>query len=758
MRDVTPLLDGLNPAQRQAVTLPPGGGPALVLAGAGSGKTRVLTHRVAWVVGVEGVSPHAILAVTFTNKAANEMRVRIERLLGGMPVTGMWIGTFHGLSHRFLRAHWREAGLPERFQILDAEDQLRLVRRVLKNLNLDEAYWPPRQVQWFINSQKEQGRRPADLPAADSGDPAARQFRRLYEAYEEACARAGLVDFAELLLRVCELMRGNERLRGHYQRRFRHLLVDEFQDTNGIQYEWLELFAGGGARLFVVGDDDQSIYGWRGARVENILRFEREHPGTTVVRLEQNYRSTGLILKAANSVIRHNRARLGKALWTAAGDGEPVYLYAAYNEYDEARFVVERIQELVAAGHARRDIAVLYRSNAQSRVFEETLIAAAVPYRVYGGLRFFERQEIKDALAYLRLLATRHDDASFERVANVPARGIGDKTLEAVRAHARTHGLSLWEAARRLVDGTAGEALAKRAREALGGFLALIERLATETAGLALAETIEQVIALSGLRAHYGKEKGEEAQARLENLEELVNAARGFEQEQGWAGLPAAAASGGGLLEADEAASPEETLDPLSAFLAHATLESGEGEARPGEDCVQLMSLHAAKGLEFPVVFLTGMEEGLFPHQRALEEGDRLEEERRLCYVGMTRAMRRLYLSYAETRRLHGSEHYTQPSRFLGEIDPSCLAPLGAAAAPLRRLPAAAGQAAAAGGGGGGVRLGMRVRHATFGEGVVTDCEGEGEHARVQVHFEGVGTKWLVLAYARLERLEAPPA
>jgi DNA helicase-2/ATP-dependent DNA helicase PcrA len=739
--DVTPLLDGLNPAQRQAVTLPPGGRAALVLAGAGSGKTRVLTHRVAWVVGVEGVSPHSILAVTFTNKAAAEMRARIERLLG-MPVSGMWIGTFHGLSHRFLRAHWREAGLPQNFQILDAEDQLRLVRRVLKGLNLDEAYWPPRQVQWFINSQKEQGRRPADLPQSD--DPAGRQFHRLYQAYEEACARAGLVDFAELLLRVCELMRGDERLRGHYQRRFRHILVDEFQDTNGIQYEWLELFAGGGARLFVVGDDDQSIYGWRGARLENILRFEREHPGTTVVRLEQNYRSTGTILKAANSVIRHNRARLGKTLWTAAGDGEPVYLYAAFNEYDEARFVVERIQELVSAGgHARREIAILYRSNAQSRVFEETLIAAAVPYRVYGGLRFFERQEIKDALAYLRLIATRHDDASFERVANMPPRGIGDKTLEAVRAHARAQGLTLWQAASRLVAGEE-EVLAARAREALAAFLALIERLAAESAGLALAETIEHVLAHSGLRAHYGKEKGEEGQARLENLEELVNAARGFEQEEAWVSTPTAEAAEG--------------LDPLSAFLAHAALEAGEGEARPGEDCVQLMTLHAAKGLEFPVVFLTGMEEGLFPHQRALEEGDRLEEERRLCYVGMTRAMRRLYLSYAERRRLHGTEHDTQPSRFLLEIDPSCLMPLRASASLWRREAADTGGGEDIGAAAARVCVGMRVRHATFGEGVVTDWEGEGEHTRVQVHFEGAGTKWLVLAYARLEQLEAPPA
>ncbi len=712
--DVTPLLDDLNPAQREAVTAGPG--PLLVLAGAGSGKTRVLTHRVAWLVGVEGVSPHAILAVTFTNKAAAEMRTRIERMLQ-QPVSGMWVGTFHGLSHRLLRAHWKEAGLPQSFQILDAEDQYRLVRRVLKGLNLDEGYWPPRQAQWFINGHKEEGRRPQHL--GQPADPTQQQLVRVYQAYEETCRRSGVVDFAELLLRTWELLRDHEALRTHYQNRFRHVLVDEFQDTNRIQYRWLELFAGAHKNLFVVGDDDQSIYGWRGARVENILRFEKDHPGARAVRLEQNYRSTGNILKAANHVIAHNHGRLGKELWTAGAAGEPVALYTAYTDLDEARFVVERIQEWMAQGRPRAEVAVLYRSNAQSRVLEEQLIQAGVPYRVYGGLRFFERQEIKDALAYLRLLASRHDDPSFERVANVPTRGLGTKTLDTLREHAKGGNVSLWEAAQKLL---ADNVLPARAANALKGFLDLIEKLAQETKSFILAEQVEHMLALSGLIEHYKKEKSEKAESRVENLEELVSAARGFETD-----------------EADG-------FDPLSAFLGHAALEAGEGEADPWEDCVQLMSLHAAKGLEFPLVFLTGMEEGLFPHQRATEEDGRLEEERRLCYVGMTRARERLVLSHAEVRRLHGQEHYTSPSRFLGEIPGELLREVRAAGPAVRTPAAEAGSA-------GAMRLGCRVRHETFGDGVVLHCEGQGVHARVQVNFEGVGSKWLVLAYARLQQM-----
>jgi DNA helicase-2/ATP-dependent DNA helicase PcrA len=720
--DVSHLLDDLNDVQREAVAAAPG--PLLVLAGAGSGKTRVLTHRVAWLVGVEGVSPHSILAVTFTNKAAHEMRGRIESMLEA-PVGGMWIGTFHGLSHRLLRSHWREANLVQNFNILDSEDQLRVIKRIMKGLNMDEAYWPPKQAMWFINGHKEEGRRPKDL--GESNDPTQRELRRVYVAYEETCQRSGLVDFAELLLRAYELLRDNAAMREHYQTRFRHLLVDEFQDTNRIQYAWLRLFVGPERNLFVVGDDDQSIYGWRGAKVENILKFENDFPGTRVIRLEQNYRSTGTILKAANAVIGHNTGRLGKNLWTAGEIGEPIELYTAYTDFDEARFVIDRIQSWVAQGRARAECAVLYRSNAQSRLFEERLINEGIPYRVYGGLRFFERAEIKDALAYLRLVASRHDDASFDRVVNVPTRGIGAKTVDAVRERARGEKISLWEAAQKL---TGLSELPARAREALNVFLQLIERLARETAGLALGEVVEHMLAGSGLIEHYKKEKGEKAESRVENLEELVNAARGFEHDE------------------------TEGLDPLSSFLAHAALEAGEGQAEEWEDCVQLMSLHSAKGLEFPLVFLTGLEEGLFPHQHSLEDPSRLEEERRLCYVGMTRARERLILTQAELRRLHGNEHYTSPSRFLGEIPEELISEIRSKpvvtaynqTSLAKGLPAVEPPPDS-------MRLGSRVRHGTFGDGVVLRYEGHGPHARVQVNFEAAGTKWLVIGYANLQPL-----
>ncbi len=725
--DVSRLLDDLNPAQREAVAAPPG--PLLILAGAGSGKTRVLTHRVAWLVEVLNISPHAILAVTFTNKAAAEMRGRIEAMLG-FGVGGMWIGTFHGLSHRLLRAHWKEAGLPQNFQILDSEDQYRVIKRLLKALELDEAYWPPRQAQWFINGHKDAGRRPAQL--GEGQDPQTRQWIRIYREYEDSCKRSGLVDFAELLLRAFELLRDNTAMREHYQNRFRQVLVDEFQDTNAIQYHWLKLFAGGHKNLFVVGDDDQSIYGWRGALVDNILKFEKDHPGTKVIRLEQNYRSTGNILKAANAVINHNEGRLGKELWTDGEDGKRIELYTAFNEVDEARFVLDRIQAWEALGHKRAEIAILYRSNAQSRVFEEQLVQAGIPYRVYGGLRFFERAEIKDALAYLRLVASRHDDPSFERVCNVPTRGLGDRTLDTLRLHARAKGLSLWEAAHSLL---AEQTLAARAANALKGFLDLIERLAADSAGLTLGDQAEQVLHGSGLLDFHRNDKSEKSEARIENLEELVNAVRNYEHD------------------------PAEGLDPLSSFLAHAALEAGDAEAEAWEDCVQLMSLHSAKGLEFPLVFLTGLEEGLFPHQRSVEEPGRLEEERRLCYVGMTRARKELVLTYAEVRRLYGSEHYTSPSRFLGEIPPELIEEVRAQANVTR--PAWRGMGASAdnslhtgaSGNGAGMRLGTRVLHAKFGEGVVLDIEGQGEHARVQVNFNGAGSKWLVLAYANLQSL-----
>jgi DNA helicase-2/ATP-dependent DNA helicase PcrA len=714
--DVSHLLDGLNDAQRQAVAAPLGS--ALVLAGAGSGKTRVLVHRVAWLIQVEGVSPHSILAVTFTNKAAAEMRRRIEGLLGH-PGGSLWIGTFHGLAHRLLRLHWREAGLPQSFQILDAEDQARLLRKVLKALELDETRWVPREILWFINAQKDEGLRAKHLK--DDGDPTRRQLIQIYHAYEEACRRGGVVDFAELLLRAYEIWKENPSLLEHYRTRFRHVLVDEFQDTNAIQYKWLTLLAGQTGLPFVVGDDDQSIYRWRGARVENLHQFRRDYPQAQLVKLEQNYRSTGTILKAANALISNNTGRLGKNLWTSGADGERVKLYAAFNERDEADFVVNRIRDWVERGGARSEVAVLYRSNAQSRVFEEAFLNARMPYRVYGGLRFFERAEIKDALAYLRLIASRADDTSFERVVNLPTRGIGARTLDQVREMARAKGTSLWMAASACIQGE----LAQRAGQALLGFMQTIDKLAEEVRGLELHEQVDHIVQSSGLIEHYKKEKGERGEARIENLLELVSAARGFSPEG------------------------ETDMQPLESFLAHAVLESGEGQADPYADCVQMMTLHSAKGLEFPVVFLAGVEEGLFPHQRSASDVTALEEERRLCYVGATRAMRHLYITYAEQRRLYGVDQYGQPSRFINELPAELVEeirprvqvsrPAFTRRANLEEAPSSA------------MRLGSRVRHAKFGDGVVLNFEGNGPQARIQVNFERQGTKWLMISYANLE-------
>ena len=715
--DITTIIDPLNPAQREAVTAP---SPALlVLAGAGSGKTRVLVHRIAWLLRAEGLSPHGILAVTFTNKAASEMRGRIEELLD-LSAQGLWIGTFHGLAHRLLRRHAREAKLPETFQILDSDDQYRLIRRLLKSLNLDEARWPPRQAQWYINAHKEEGRRARHLPEVH--DPFERQMQRIYLAYEELCDRQGLVDFAELLLRAHEFLRDTPEVLEHYQRRFHHVLVDEFQDTNRIQYAWLRLLTQERENLFVVGDDDQSIYSWRGAKVENIHKFQKDYPAHRLIRLEQNYRSTGNILNAANALIAYNESRLGKTLWTEGGQGEPISLYAAFNEQEEAYFVVERIKQWSQEGHARRDAAILYRSNAQSRQFEEKLIAMGIPYRVYGGLRFFERAEIKDALAYLRLIANRHDDASFERVVNTPTRGIGVKTLDLIRDLARAEHCSLWAAADRLCRDAA---LPARARQPLAGFLGLLEKLAQATAELALWEQVQRVVVDSGLRDHYQKEKGEQAEQRLENLDELVNAARQFELEP--------------MVDLE--------LPKLDQFLAHAALEAGENQADRFEDCVQLMTLHAAKGLEFDLVFVVGLEEGLFPSLQSLEEPGRLEEERRLCYVGITRARKKLYLTYAETRRLYGKETYPRPSRFLREIPPEYLQEVRLRGGMAQPLASGHSQPAAVM----GFRLGQRVRHAKFGEGVILQCEGDGSQARVQVNFADAGIKWLMLAYANLQ-------
>ncbi|MDX1455465.1 MAG: DNA helicase II [Gammaproteobacteria bacterium] len=724
--DVTPILDPLNDAQREAVTAEE---PAvLVLAGAGSGKTRVLTHRIAWQILVKNASPFSILAVTFTNKAAAEMRGRIEELIDSSP-GAMWVGTFHSIAHRLLRLHWREAGLPQGFQILDSEDQHRQIKRMLKALDLDESRWPPRQVQWFINSKKDEGLRPAQI--AGGGDPVHSQMVKIYAAYQEACDRAGLVDFAELLLRALELVRDNPEILAHYRNRFSTILVDEFQDTNTIQYAWVRLMAGDSSEVFIVGDDDQSIYGWRGARIENLHRFQQDYPATRVVRLEQNYRSTGNILKAANAVIDNNSERMGKNLWTADEDGDPIRLYSAFNEQDEVEFVLERIRQWENEGGKRSDVAILYRSNAQSRVFEEGLIRARIPYRVYGGLRFFERQEIKDALAYLRLIQNRNDDAALERVINLPTRGIGAKTLEAVRQRARESALPLWHAARALLEEGFFPA---RAANALEGFIVLIGKLEAETGDLELDEQIEHVIHASGLIDHYSKEKGEKGQARVENLEELVSAGRGFDP-----------------------ADMEEEMPLLAAFLSHAALESGEGQADKWEDCVQLMTLHSVKGLEFPLVFMCGLEDGLFPHQRSLQDGVGLEEERRLMYVGMTRAMRSLYLTHAEQRRLYGVENMAIASRFLAEIPSELLyeiRPKVQVARPVSRTAFGRGQQA------GrvmeeavpdGIKLGSRVRHPSFGEGMVLNIEGGGSQARVQVNFDDVGSKWLVLAFAKLE-------
>ena len=720
--DVSHILDGLNDAQRDAVSAPPGG--MLVLAGAGSGKTRVLVHRIAWLLQVVGASPWNILAVTFTNKAAREMKGRIEELLG-QPVGGMWVGTFHGLAHRLLRAHWKDANLPQSFQILDSDDQFRMIKRLLKVLDLDEARWPPRQAQWFINGRKDEGIRPQHMD--DAGDPYQRTMIRIYSEYQAACEGGGVVDFAELLLRAHELLRDRPDILQHYRERFQHILVDEFQDTNTIQYAWLRLLAGEHSNLFAVGDDDQSIYGWRGARVEHIRDFKKHFPDAPLLRLEQNYRSTATILKAANAVIAHNPSRLGKELWTDGSDGEPIRLYNAFNEVDEARFVVERIRHYTQEGQRRDECAILYRSNAQSRQFEEALIQAQLPYRVYGGLRFFERAEIRDALAYLRLIANPQEDPAFERAVNQPPRGIGPRTLDAVRDHARDFGCSLWQGAKELIQ---GGAMTKRAANALNGFLELIAEQQATIDGLALHEVADQVISASGLAEHFRKSRDGKGQDRVENLEELVNATREFTYE---------------------VAEDEEELDPLSAFLAHAALEAGENQGDPFEDCVQLMTLHSAKGLEFPLVFIAGVEEKLFPHSMSADDPERLEEERRLCYVGMTRAMQQLYLTYAESRRLHGSDSYPLPSRFLREIPAELVQEVRAR--PQVSRPVYHQNACSDVDPGSGYRLGQRVLHPKFGEGVVLNAEGQGGSARVQVNFEQVGAKWLVAAYANLQPL-----
>lgn len=726
--DLTPILEGLNPEQREAVAAPPGN--LLVLAGAGSGKTRVLVHRMAWLIEAEGASPHGLMALTFTNKAASELRQRTEALLQ-MPVQSLWVGTFHGIAHRLLRQHWQEAGLPQHFQILDADDQLRLVRRIMRSLDLDEKRWPPRQAVWYINGQKEEGRRSRHISA--EGDLFEQTMLQVYAAYEEATERGGMVDFAELLLRSHELWLENADLLAHYQRRFRYLLVDEFQDTNTLQYAWLRVLAGDQARVMVVGDDDQSIYGWRGARVENLQRFQDDFEDVGMIRLEQNYRSTATILAAANALIGHNSERMGKELWTSGEQGEPLRLYAAHNEMDEARFIAERIGDWLEQGHSPSEVAVLYRSNAQSRNLEEALLRQEIPYRIYGGLRFFERAEIRNTLGYLRLLVNRDADAAFERVVNTPPRGIGDKTLDTLRQHARLQGCSLWQAAQQTL---VGADLNGRAARAIGGFIDLINDLDEGTQGLSLSELTQHVIEVSGLYAFHGQEKGERGLARRENLDEMVTAARQFAGELV---LPVDR-------DGDEVLPERRSLEE---FLDLAALEAGDTQSGDKSDAVQLMTLHSAKGLEFPLVFLAGVEENLFPHRMALETPGGLEEERRLCYVGLTRAMQSLYLSFAESRRLHGTENYNRPSRFLREIPPEYLEEVRLNAAITRPL----ASSTLADDDAGGLQLGQRVRHGKFGEGIVMACEGRGERARVQVNFDDVGSKWLMLGMANLELL-----
>ncbi|WP_426687921.1 3'-5' exonuclease [Rhodanobacter ginsengiterrae] len=750
--DVSYLIDPLNEAQREAVCAPPG--HYLVLAGAGSGKTRVLTHRIGWLTQAEAVPPWAILAVTFTNKAAGEMRARLEALIPG-GTQGLTVGTFHGIAHRLLRRHWRDAGLPETFQILDSDDQLRLVKRVVTGLGLDEAKFPPRQACWQINHWKDEGKRPDGIEHRDH--PVTHTFVNIYKAYEDACRRAGLVDFGELLLRAHELWLKHPAVLEHYQQRWRHLLIDEFQDTNTLQYAWIRVLAGNTGKVFAVGDDDQSIYGWRGAKVENMAQFLRDFPGARTIKLEQNYRSTSTILKAANSVIQRNGSRLGKELWTAGEDGERIALYAAYNEQDEARFVIERIREYIDEHGSAKDCAILYRSNAQSRNFEEQLVQRKIGYRVYGGQRFFERAEVKDALAYLRLTANRHDDAAFERAVNTPPRGIGDRTLDVLRRRARSENVSMWEAT--LGELVGGSELAGRAKNAVKAFLAMIDEMAGAFAGfvtaeaatmpdavavanpesripdsaLTLAEQIEHAITHTGLRDFYEKDSRGNAESRVENLDELINVASRFERSN----------------EDIDAG-----ISELNAFLSNATLEAGENQGEAWDDCVQLMTLHSAKGLEFPVVFLVGMEEGLFPSQRSVDDEGRLEEERRLAYVGITRAREKLIVTHAESRRMHGTEMLARPSRFLGEMPAELIdevrprvnvsrpmyagRPREASSSLEESLP---------------VKLGQRVSHPSFGEGVVVSAEGSGAHTRLQVNFEAAGSKWLVAAYAHLTAL-----
>ena len=729
----THLLENLNPEQRAAVTLPHES--ALILAGAGSGKTRVLTTRIVWLIQTGQVSPHGILAVTFTNKAAREMLTRISAMLP-INTRGMWVGTFHGLANRLLRSHFREAGLPQSFQILDSQDQLSAIKRLMKSLNVDTEKYEPKKVQWFINSHKEAGRRARD---AEAFDEYSMRLAELFEAYDAQCQREGVADFPELLLRSYELLYRNEPLRRHYQERFRHILIDEFQDTNTLQYRWLKLFAGPDTALFAVGDDDQSIYAFRGANTANMSEFEREFAHGNVIKLEQNYRSHGHILTAANTLIAQNAHRLGKNLWTAEGEGEPIRVFEAYSDQDEASFVVDEVKTLNREGVALSDMALLYRSNAQSRVLEHALFSAHVPYRVYGGLRFFERQEVKHALAYLRLLTNPEDDGAFLRVVNFPTRGIGARTLELLSETTARSGTSLWQAAcTQKGTSTGGSKVA--------GFARLIEDIKLATRDLPLAEVIDHVIEASGLADYYRADK--EGADRLENLNELVNAAALFSEEAG------AVEASGSETSPEMPVATETPPSELDRFLAHAALEAGEHQAEAGRDALQLMTVHAAKGLEFHAVFITGLEESLFPHEQSANEENGLEEERRLMYVAITRARRRLYLSHAQSRMLHGQIRYGLPSRFLNELPEQVLLHLNRRSEPAYSsgysTPAPMTRSRPESGNDTGYKVGQSVAHAKFGTGIIIDFEGRGPDARVQVKFRDAGIKWLALAYAKL--------
>ncbi len=745
--DISQIIDPLNKAQRQAVCSEAQN--TLVLAGAGSGKTRVLVHRIAWLVQVENVSPYSIMAVTFTNKAAGEMRFRIENLLK-TPTRNMWVGTFHGLAHRLLRAHWKDAKLVENFQIIDSDDQLRLVKRIMKEMGIDDKKHPPREVQWFINECKDNGLRVAQLNVREFHN---REFMLdVYLQYEELCQRTGMVDFAELLLRAHELWLHQAHILKHYQQRFSHILVDEFQDTNTIQYAWLKVLSGNNLptthiNTFVVGDDDQSIYGWRGAKIEHIREFTHDFKAGTseTVRLEQNYRSTGNILEAANSVIANNSERLGKVLWTDDSEGELLQIYKAFNEIDEAAYVCGQIEKWIDNGGKRSDVAILYRSNAQSQPHEYELVKRGVPYRVYGGLRFYDRAEIKDALAYMRLIANRQDDAALERIINTPTRGIGQRTVDIIRQAAKEKQQNLWQTAQALI---ADKTLSARAAASVQKFIDLIEELQVNAdEDLSLAEQVSHIVEISLLKEFHGKENSERAQAKVENLDELVNAAKRFDDE----GDPLLDA----MLEAkDEASSSSgeelQAMNPMAEFLAHAALEAGEGQADEWQDCVQLMTLHSAKGLEFELVFLSGLEQGLFPHKNAIQDyvGGRLEEERRLCYVGITRARQQLHLTHAESRTIYGRSELSYASQFLSEIPASLVSQVRAGQNNFsRNTPSGSSFAAAEDD---DVYIGQSVSHKKFGEGIVVDVEGSGARARVQVSFDNYGTRWLMLNVANL--------